>query len=117
MTPTLRDLAFNACTALERASVELREGWSYEETLLGYASPIDELESVANALQDVSERVREAGGSLCESAANRLAKEAKHLLATRERLNEEAAQLLKDADEALQLQLEFESKPTRKTGT
>jgi len=113
MTPTLRDLAFNAHAALERASVELREGWSCDDTLLGYASPLDELEYVADALQDVSDRVREAGGSLCESAANRLAKEAKQLLATRDRLNEEATQLLKDADEALQLQLEFESKPTR----
>ena len=66
---------------------------------------------MANALQEVSDRVREGGGSICDSAAFRLAKEAKHLIATRDRLNEEAAQLLKDADEALQLRLKFESDP------
>ena len=58
MTPTLRDLAFNACTALDRASVELREGWWSEEIDFGHESPIDALESVAATLQKVSDRVR-----------------------------------------------------------
>ncbi len=113
MTATPRDLAFKASAALESASTELREGrWDdIEDT--GYASPLDELELLADAIQEISDRVRRGMDPLCEAAAYRLAKEAQSLIAARDRLNEETTQLLQDADEALQLRLKFESEPDK----
>ena len=107
MTATLRDLAFKACAALERASTELREGRLEDDGDDNFISPLDELEVLAYDLENIIDGVREGMDPLCEAAANRLTKEVKSLIAARERLNEEAAQLLRDADEALQLQLKF----------
>jgi len=115
MTATPRDLAFKASAALESASTELREG-RWDDGYDSFISPLEELEALAYSLEEIIDGVREGMDPLCEAAANRLTKEVKSLIAARERLNEEAAQLLRDADEALQLQLKFNEQESRELG-
>ena len=103
MSQSQRDRAYEASQALERAAEKLRA--QFDELNLVRM----ELEGEAETLEWVGERIGGPPGQVCKRAARRLLmkEEMEMLNAVLFRITEETVQLIKDADEALQIPLPF----------
>lgn len=103
MDKSPHDRAYEASQALERAADELRNQLDYLELVLL------SLSIEADTLERIGERVGGPPGQVCKRAARRFSmdEEVEMLNAVRARITEETVQLIKDADEALQIPIPF----------
>ena len=103
MTKSPRDRAYEASKALERAADKLRDQLDDLELVLS------SLSIEADTLEWISERVGGTPGQVCKRAAHRLSmdEEVEMLNAVLSRISREAVELIRDADEALQIRLPF----------